>query len=173
EGDESPGFFGATASYIDFRSRLRQWYRANRRLTDAARSNPQLNPGNGWVSHLCCEPRVAHDVLQSMLAEHVAAKRIEILLRTDPVAADVDGDRVRAVTVQNLDTGQRTTIAADYFLDATELGDLFPLAGIEYALGAEHRDAHGELHARADRADRFDQQAISWCFALEHRPGEN
>src|SRR5213080_1898225 len=54
EGDESPGFFGATASYIDFRSRLRQYYRANRRLTEAARSNPRLNPGNGWVSHICC-----------------------------------------------------------------------------------------------------------------------
>ena len=34
------------------------------------------------------------------------------------------------------------------------------------------RDDTGELHAPAE-ADPADQQAVSWCFALEHRPGED
>jgi hypothetical protein len=172
-GAGAAGFVGATKSYVEFREHVRRWYRENRPLNDAARANARLNPGGGWVSRLCCEPRVAHAVLQDMLAPHVAAGRVQILLRTEPVAADVDEDRVRAVTVQHLDTGRRTTIAADYFLDATELGDLFPLTGVEYHVGAEDVGAHGELHARTDRADPKDQQAISWCFAIEHRPGEN
>ena len=64
-------------------------------------------------------------------------------------------------------------IRADYILDATELGDLYDLAGVEHAIGAEHRDVYGEMHGRSDHTDPMDQQAFSWCFAIEHRPGEN
>jgi len=166
-------FFGATRSYLKFRSDVRDWYRNHRKLTPAARDNPRLNPGNGWVSHLCCEPRVAHDVLQAELAPHVAAGRVQVLYYCDPVAARVDGDRVTSVTVKNAQTGDTTILTADYFLDATELGDLYPLAGIEYMAGAEHANDFGELHGRSDHADPLDQQSISWCFAVEHRPGEN
>jgi hypothetical protein len=171
EGDG--GIQGVTASYQSFRQAVRQWYRDHRPLTDAARANPRLNPGNGWVSRICCEPRIAHQVLLDMLAPHVASGAITILLEHEPVSADVQGDRVLSVTFGNRQTDQRTTIAADYFLDASETGDLYPLAGIEYAAGAEGQSEHGELHARPGPADPTDFQAISWCFALEHRPGEN
>lgn len=170
---DATGFAGGTDSYGQFRELVRAWYRANRKLTAAARDNPHLNPGNGWVSRLCMEPRVAHDVLQSMLAPHVAAGRVKLLLRTEPVSAELDGDLVRSVTVRNLDTNETNTITAKYFIDATELGDLLPLAQVEYAQGAEHRDVHGELHGRTDKSEPNDIQAFSWCFAVEHRPGEN
>lgn len=171
EGED--GFFGATASYIDFRNRARAWYRAHRQLTDVARNQPRLNPGNGWVSHLCVEPRIAHDVLMEMLAPYVQRRSVRILLQVEPVSAGVIADRVAAVTFQHLDRGKTTTISADFFLDATELGDLFPLAGIEYLVGAESRDVFNELHARPDRTDEREFQAISWCFAVEHRPEED
>lgn len=166
-------FFGGTRSYLAFRSAVREWYRKNRRLAAAARDNPRLNPGNGWVSHLCCEPRVAHAVLTEMLRPHLEAGRVKILLHCEPVSAQADGDRISAVAVRDRRSGETTTIQADYFLDATELGDLYPLAGVEHMIGAEHQSEFGELHGRADRADPLDQQAISWCFAVEHRPGEN
>lgn len=176
-GDEHSGapadFFGGTRSYLAFRSAVRQWYRQHRRLTPAARDNPRLNPGNGWVSHLCCEPRVAHAVLTEMLRPHVEAGRVRVLLNSTPIAAETRGDRIASVTVRDGHTGDNTTIVADYFLDATELGDLYPLAGVEHMIGAEHQAEFGELHGRTDRADPLDQQAISWCFAMEHRPGEN
>ncbi|MCS7034904.1 MAG: FAD-dependent oxidoreductase [Phycisphaerae bacterium] len=168
-----PDFFGATRSYLSFRQAVRQWYRDNRRLTPQARQNPRLNPGGGWVSHLCCEPSVAHAVLLAALEPHRAAGRVRILYQHEPVAADVAGDRVRSVMLRDSASGDPTTILAEYFLDATELGDLYPLAGVEYLVGAEHRDDFGELHGRGDRADPLDQQAISWCFAVEHRPGED
>lgn len=169
EGAE--GVQSATRSYLDFRQRVRQWYRDHRPLTDSALNNPRLNPGNGWVSHLCCEPRIAHQVLRQMLAEHVAAGRVKVLLNHEPVAAETDRDRVNSVTFFSTPSAGQVTIEADYFLDATELGDLYPLAGIEYLAGAEGRDEFGELHA--GKPDPRDFQAISWCFALEHRPGED
>ncbi len=171
EGDD--GVQSATASYLEFRQRVRQWYRDHRPLMPEAMAAPRLNPGNGWVSHLCFEPRVGHAVLMDMLAPHLDAGRVRLLLRHEPVAADVHGDRIRSVTFHDQRTGDPTTITADYVLDATELGDLYPLADVEHAIGAEHRSVHGELHGRTDRTDPLDQQAISWCFAVEHRPGED
>lgn len=172
EGDD-PRTRGANASYIALRDAVRSWYRANRPLTDAARANPRLNPGNGWVSHLCAEPRVIHACLQEMLEPHVATGRIRILLGYEPVSADVVGDEVRAVSFEHRQSQEPLTISADVVLDASELGDLLPLTGAEHVVGAEHRDRHGEMHGHPDGDDPDDVQAISWCFALEHRPGEN
>src|SRR5690606_41417921 len=50
---------GATQLYRDFRNGVRDYYRKNYPLTEAAKDNPLLNPGNGVVSQLCHEPRVA------------------------------------------------------------------------------------------------------------------
>jgi hypothetical protein len=171
EGKE--GIRGASGSYLEYRERVRRWYRANRRLTPAARADAHLNPGNGWVSWLSHEPKVGHTVLQDMLAPHVASGAVTILLHTAPVRVDVDGDQVRAVTVRNEQTGKETTVRFKYVLDATECGDLLVMANVERAVGSEHQGEYGEPHARADRADPLDHQAISWCFALEHDPNEN
>ena len=95
--DEHPWIegFGCTRSYRRFRDGVRQYYRDHFPLTPAARANPHLNPGNGWVSRLCHEPRVALAVLQQMLAPHVAGGRLRLLLHASPVAVEVDGDRLR------------------------------------------------------------------------------
>lgn len=61
---------------------------------------------------------------------------------------------------------------APWFVDATELGDLLPLAGVEHVTGAEGRAATGELHM-PEKADPLNQQAFTVCFAVEHRAGEN
>jgi NADPH-dependent 2,4-dienoyl-CoA reductase/sulfur reductase-like enzyme len=58
--------FGCTASYREFRNRVRDYYRRNYPLATAARSDVFLNPGNGWVSPLCHEPRVAVAVLEEI-----------------------------------------------------------------------------------------------------------
>ena len=171
EGRE--GVHSATQSYLDFRENVRGWYLAHRGLTAAARANPQLNPGNGWVSHLCHEPRVAHVVLREMLEPFVVAGTVTLLLETDPIRVEINRDRIDCVVVRHRSTGAQTSICADYVLEATELGDVLALAGIAHHVGAEHRDTHGELHGRTDRADPTDVQAISWCFALEYRPDEN
>jgi hypothetical protein len=166
--------FGATRRYQSLRTRVRDWYRAHRPLTSKARSITNLNPGGGWVSRLCAEPRIFHIALEAMLAECKVAPKV--MLGLEPTAANTVGDRVSSVTFSRcapFAQHDSVTITADIILDATELGDLYELANIEHAIGAEHRDVYGELHGRPDKTHPLDQQAFSWCFALEHKPGED
>jgi FAD-dependent oxidoreductase family protein len=172
--DENPWIeqFGCTASYRQLRDGIRQYYRTHYPLNSAARAHRELNPGAGRVSKLCHEPRVALAVIEAMLAPHRAAGRLTVLLEHAPVEAHTDGDAVRAVTLRDEQTSESVTVVADYILDATECGDLLPLAGAEYVTGAESRDRHGEPSAPAV-ADPANIQGITFCFAIEHRPGEN
>ena len=163
---------GCTASYHRFRHRVRAYYRRNYPLTDDARNQLYLNPGNGWVSPLCHEPRVALAVLEEMLAPYVSNGRLTILREHKPIAADVEGDRVRAVTLQDLRTGQQVTVAAEYILDATELGDLLPLTGTEYVTGFESQAMTGEPSAPREYQPH-NQQAFSVCFAMSQHEGED
>lgn len=172
--DEHPWIesFGCTRSYRDFRDAVRQYYRERYPLTPEARANRRLNPGNGMVSRLCHEPRVALAVLLEMLAPHLSSGRLQIWTRHQPVAMSLEGDRVRSVTVRDELRGVDRLLEAPYFLDATELGDLLELGGVEHVLGAESRRDTGELHA-PETAAPLDQQAFTWCFAVDHLPGED
>lgn len=157
--------------YAEFRRRVRDYYRRNYPLTPAARAEPILNPGRGIVSRLCHEPRVADAVIDEMLAPWLATGRLRVLREHEPVAVHTDGDRVAAVVVRSR-SGAVTELRAPIVVDATELGDLLELGGVEHVIGAEGAGDTGELHA-PEVADPLDQQAVSWCFALEHRAGED
>ncbi len=163
--------FGCTTSYRNFREGVRDYYRRRYPLTDEARNNPRLNPGNGWVSPLCHEPRAALAVIQEMLAPYISNGSLIILLEHIPIAADVEADRVRSVTLRDK-SGERRTITADYFLDATELGDLLPLTAAEYVIGAESQSETGEPSAPAI-ANPKNSQAFSMCFAMDYQEGED
>jgi len=165
--------FGCTATYRSFREKVRQYYRDHYPLSPEARGNPILNPGNGWVSPLCHEPRVALAVLEAMLAPHISNGRILILWHHVPVAA-VTGvvDHLSAVVIRSLESGEETALHASYFLDATENGDLLPLAGVEHVSGSESRAQTGEPSA-PEQADSRNVQAFSVCFVLEEIAGEN
>jgi hypothetical protein len=147
---------GCTRRYREFRDGVRQHYRAHFPLTGAARANPHLNPGGGFVSRLCFEPRVGVAVIEQMLAKRVASGQLIVLQNRKPIAADVNSDRVVSITLRNLLSGATETIEADYVLDATELGDLLPLARAEYVRGDESRPGN--------------VQAFTWCAALGFDP---
>ncbi|MFM1748143.1 MAG: hypothetical protein RLZZ188_1809 [Verrucomicrobiota bacterium] len=163
---------GGTRSYLELRQRIRDYYARNFPLSEKARANPRLNPGNGGVSRLCHEPRVALAVLTEMLAPHVAGRRVEILLRHRPVDAATQGDRVEAVRVRSLETGHDLVLRAPLFVDATELGDLLPLTRTEYISGSESRKETGEPHA-TDEARPANHQAFTCCFAMDYLDGED
>lgn len=161
---------GCTASFRQFRNRVRDYYRRNYPLTREALEDPYLNPGMGNVSPLCHEPRVSHAVLQEMLSPYIASRQLIIFLNHQPIAIEVDGDYVRSVTVRDLHTKDTKIIHGSYFLDATELGDALDLAGVEYVIGAESQAQTGEPNALPDAPDPLDQQAHSWVFALDYSP---
>ena len=171
--DEHPWIesFGCTAGYRRFRNGVRDYYRTHYPLTTESRAREQLNPGNGSVSKLCHEPRVALAVLESMLAPFVSSGRVRLLLRHRAVKAAADRDHLRAVTLQPPEGAATIEITAAYFLDATELGDLLRQSGTEYVVGAESRKETGELHAPA-RAQPANQQAFTYCFAMDYVEGE-
>lgn len=163
---------GATQLYRDFRTQIRQYYRSYYPLVDTARQKKYLNPGDGAVSRLCHEPKVALAVMEGMLMPYISAGKLRLLRQHKPIGAEVNGDRVAAVQMQNLLNGDELTLTAPYFVDATELGDLLPLSGTEYVTGAEARSETGELHA-AEIADAANQQAFTYCFAMDYVPGQN
>jgi len=160
---------GCTRRYRRFRNGVRQYYRDHYPLLDTARSDPHLNPGKGNVSRISHEPRVGLAVLGQMLAAARSAGRLEVRLKRKPIAVDTDGDMVRAVEFEHLETGTRETVSASYILDASELGDLLPLAKVEYVTGAESQKETREPHAPAE-ADPSSMQAITWCLAAGHDP---
>ncbi len=163
---------GANQAYRELRSRIREHYRRKYPLTATARENPLLNPGNGNVSRLCSEPRVSLAVLEDWLAPYQASGQLHILREHVATAADVVGDRVAAVTVRSLTSGDSQVLTGQFFVDATELGDLLPLTGTEFVTGSEARSQTRELHA-SETANPGNQQAFTMCLAVEHLAGEH
>ncbi|QHV99476.1 FAD-dependent oxidoreductase [Spirosoma endbachense] len=163
---------GATKLYRDFRNAVRSYYRQNYPLTESAKTRPNLNPGDGVVSKLCHEPRVALAVLQQMLAPYISAGQLTVLIEHKITGADVRGDKVRALKAVSQRTGNEVILSAPYFVDATELGDLLPLTGTEFVTGAESRAETRELHA-PEKADPNNCQAFTMCFAMDYIPGAN
>lgn len=163
---------GGTQAYRDLRRRIREYYRRNYPLTETARGQEYLNPGNGRVSRLCHEPRAALAVLEELIAPHRSGAAITVLLRHKPVAAETKGDSVEAVEVRSLETEASCVLRGRYFIDATELGDLLPLTGTEYVTGFESQRETGEPHAPAE-AEPHNIQAFTYCFAMDYLAGED
>jgi hypothetical protein len=115
---------------------------------------------------------VAALVIEEMLSPLIAAGLLTVIRGIRPVHVRHRGATIDDVTFRDSATGKVQTIAAHYVADATELGDLLALAGADHVIGAESRADTGELHA-LDEADPLDQQAITWCAAVEYRAGEN
>lgn len=165
--------FGCTARYRRFREEVRDYYRAHYPLKPAQRDNPKLNPGNGWVSPLCHEPRVALAVLQSLLAPYCAAGRLRVLTSHDLCALTNEAaDRFSELTVVGQRTGVQRRLRGQYFLDATENGDLLPLGGVAHVTGSESRTQTNEPSAPAEARPK-NVQALSVCFVLEEHAGQN
>ena len=163
---------GAPSSYRDFRNRVRNYYKHNYPLTAEARNRENLNPGDGAVSRLCHEPKVAVAVLLEMLNQYMSTGNLLLLTEHKVRKADVIGDLVKAVEAVNLKNGQKTVLEAPYFVDATECGDLLPLTNTEYVTGTESKNQTGELHA-PEKENLKNNQAFTLCFAMDYQPGAN
>ncbi len=185
--DENPWIetTGCTASYRQFRNDVRSFYRQNYALRKAPYASPYLNPGMGIVSALCHEAPVALAVLTATLKPYQASGKLTVLLRHVPKSVSFGSssptstnDLISAVTFTDLGAGNiDRTVQAAYVLDATELGDLLPLANVDFVTGAESQQDQPtdskELHALTGAAQPLDQQAVSWCFPMEYIPGED
>jgi hypothetical protein len=168
--DEHPWIedLGCTVLYRRFRNKVRQYYEAHYPVPGRLVGTP-FNPGNGFVSALCHEPRIAHEVIDSMLAPYIDDLTLIVKLGRVPIAADMTNEMVQSVHFLNIRTGDVEIITANYVIDCTELGDLLPLTGADYVSGAESQTDTGELHAPST-ADPNDVQGFTWCFAAGYDP---
>lgn len=164
--------FGCTASYREFRDRVRTYYKNNYPLTEEAMANSVLNPGNGWVSRIAHEPKIALRVLEDMLAPYVNTRQIQILYDTAAISAETQGSEIISVRVKNEKSGEEYQLTGQYFLDGTDNGDLLPMTGTEYLIGSESAGQTGEPHA-LDEADPEDIQSITHVAAVEYVEGGN
>ncbi|QEC52371.1 FAD dependent oxidoreductase [Anseongella ginsenosidimutans] len=173
--DEHPWIekFGRTLSYAGFRQGVRDYYRNYYPLSTAARADPFLNPGACWVSALGFEPRVGMAVLDQMLMPHYTAGRVKVLTNVRPVSVDMNGDRCRGVIVKSDLTGQNIAIEASYILDATELGDVLPLAQMEFVTGSESQSETGEPSAMEGPPQPDRIQPFTHLIAIDYLPGED
>lgn len=144
---------GVTASYRDFRNRVRAAY------------GGVLNPGGGWVSRLCFEPLVALRVLEDMLAPYVTSGRLVVLTRVRPVATTMVDGQVTTVHLEDA-TGTSVDVTATVFADATELGDLLPITRTPWVVGSEGWDAYQEPHALPGPPQPRAEQPATWCAAV-------
>lgn len=163
---------GAPRSYREYRDRVRNYYRTNYPLTDEAKVRENLNPGDGLVSRLCHEPRVAVSVLIDMLSPFISSGKLKLLTNYRVKSANVIGDMVEDLEMVNLLTSDSLILSGKAFVDATECGDLLPLTGTEYVTGTESKYETGELHA-PEKADSMNNQAFTVCFAMDYQPGKD
>ncbi|MET9653413.1 FAD-dependent oxidoreductase [Streptomyces sp. NPDC006460] len=147
---------GVSTSYRAFRDLVRAHY------------DGILNPGGGWVSRLCFEPRAAEQAIDALLAPHLATGRITVLRSVQPIAAQRGNDRVDTVTLAG--PGGRFEVTAELFLDATEDGRLLPLTSTPWVAGSEGQDAFGEVLALDGGPHPDAVQSCTVGFAVFYEP---
>ncbi len=143
---------GATRSYGNLRNRIRAAYGGVK------------NPGECWVSALCFAPKAGLDAVRDLLP-----KSVRVFLRAAPVAATRAGGRLRSVLLYDYEERRFRELAGDVFIDATELGDLLPLAGAAFRTGAEPRSETGEPDAPG-QGDPQSLQSFTYPFILARKP---
>jgi hypothetical protein len=134
-------FAGRTRSYMQFRAAIRDWYRRDH-LT---RDQENLNPGSCYVSPLCFEPKVGVEILERMFAKPT----IQLFLRTAIFEIERRGSRIESALAWRFDRRTVMRIRPSIVLDATEMGDLLPLAHTPCVVGAEARSDTQEPDAAA------------------------
>jgi hypothetical protein len=155
----------STKSYRDLRDAIRAYYSSNATLSQFGASQEYFNPGFAATNFpFSVDPSVTHQVLRALVGD--LAPRLDLFLGTTVVAVAVANGSVGSVTVSSGDT---YTAAA--YLDATDLGDLLPLAKIPWTIGAEAHADTQEPDAPAVAHPEW-VQPITVPIAIERRDGE-
>ena len=165
-------FTGATRTYYDMRNRIRDYYRRGGAytLSPAAAAWENFNPGSCYVSALCFEPKAGVAVLEQMLAPY--RHKVQVLLRTQVFRLQVMDRRIVSALAYRFDQREVVRLRPRFVLDATELGDLLPLAGVPYVAGSEAKSDTGEPHAAAE-SNPACVQSFTYPFAIDVAAGQD
>ena len=155
-----------TKSYRDLRHAIGQYYRDNATLSAYGQGQEFFNPGFAQSDFpLSVDPSVTQSVLRDLI--EALSARLELHLNTPVASVQIAGTTVNSVT-----TASGDVYTARVFLDATDLGDLLPLAKIPWKIGAEAHADTNEPDAPAVAHPEW-IQPITVPIAIERRDGEN
>lgn len=170
---------GAAKSYQKFRNEIRARYKRDFKLVQWANDEPWLNPGDCWVSWLAFEPKFALDEIEKLLTPYESSRQLSTKMRTKAIyarteisAADSTQKKITSVGFYDFARSKVFEVEAKVVIDATELGDLLPMAGLKYRSGAESKAETGEAHA-PEIARPENVQDFTYPFVIEYRPGTN
>jgi|AGTN01.1.fsa_nt_gi S-layer homology domain. len=167
---------GAPRRYQKLRAMIRHHYLTDYRLGPDVKNVTYFDPGSCWVSRLAFEPKVALDQLAEMLKPALDSRKLEVFYRHKALAVESRKDGASAIThiksvgAVHLDTGKTVEFQPRIVIDATELGDLLPLAGLPYSKGAESKAQTGEAHAPLV-ADADNVQDLTYPFVVDFVDG--
>lgn len=143
---------GSSLRNREFRQKIREWYEANKKQQPEIVSTLFSYPGYSGGDNFCFESDAALDVIMEMLEKHITRERLTILTRHKVVKAVDFNQRIASLNLVDLNNKLINQVTGWLFIDATDTGELLPLAGIEYSLGKESRAETDEAHA-ADAPD--------------------
>ncbi|WP_008312428.1 FAD-dependent oxidoreductase [Leptolyngbya sp. PCC 6406] len=158
-------------------SRWQRIFRQRQRALQPVGGRLDPNPGGGWVSNFATTPVVAATAMNSALVPYLSEGRLRLIPYSDPVqvlATDPPGQRrqVAGVVFRDRQTGAQFTVTASVVLEATDLGDLLELGGIESRVGQESRHETGEA-ILPDLPRPQCQQSITFDVVVERTlPGQ-
>ncbi len=168
------GYSMFSKPYAELRSSIWNYYVRTHDIDPAFSwqgDEPYNAPGMCWVSHLCFEPAVGAQLVNQLLQPLVVGvgqTGLHIFRGYRPLTVERIADTVVAVDFES-EAGLRLRFEAQQIIDATELGDLLPLAGAAYRVGAEARAQTAEPDAPEQAAPEC-VQPFTYTFALELRP---
>lgn len=92
-----------------------------------------------YFGNICVEPRVGQRILYDLIDTARAAATLDVSLRTTVVRVIRNGDTVTGAVLRIGDAER--TVTCRVLIDATEWGDVIPLAGARYRIGNCMSDA--------------------------------
>jgi len=157
-------------------SRSQRHFRDRQRQLQPLAGKVCRNPGGSWVSHFSVTPATAAAALLEPLLPHLRRRSLRLVAHAEPIAVELRAaapergeplPRVTAVRFRDARRGVEFRVEADLVVEATDLGDLLELAGIESRLGQEARADTGEAALPEEPRPRC-QQAFTFGIVVEH-----
>ncbi|GHS99402.1 hypothetical protein AGMMS50276_22960 [Synergistales bacterium] len=140
--------------YLEFVTRLEYYYGARGKSMGTCYWDPRS---------VAFEPSIGQRILYEMLddAKRIGKKPLDIELETSVSKVSMDKNRVRGVTITNKG-GRTRDVVCRALIDATEYGDVLPLAGAGYRAG--------NSVTPFIKSDAMIQD-ITWTAVLRYYPG--
>ena len=150
----------------EFRNRIRQFYSDTYGPDSEQRMTVDDGPRDSWAGlrqRFSFESHVAEKVFDDMLEE----AGVRVLRCHYPVSVRRSERLIEELDFESSNTGERRTVEASVFVDATYEGDLLALAGVSYRVGREALAEYGEPHA-----GRIFSRCVDGFFPLAAHLGE-